>query len=164
LEIGFGKGEFLLKMASLFPEELFIGCEPFMSGVAHVLQDVAKHNIANIRIFNSDARILLSQIALPLFNRIFILFPDPWPKARHHKRRIINRFLLDQLLLLLKTKGQIHIVTDSDNYAVWIDTLLKDTSELKHLEEKLKIDNFNTSYYQKAKKNNNQIHIFSYYK
>lgn len=166
LEIGFGRGEFLLKHALLYPQELFIGSEPFLSGVMNVLQCLKDDEIPNIRVFNDDARILMSQIESELFDKIFILFPDPWPKARHNKRRVINQFLLDKLYQLLKWNGQIHIVTDSDDYSEWIAELLMKDNRYKILssENKVQIADLNTSYYRKAKERHHQIHVFGVYK
>ncbi len=166
LEIGFGKGEFLLNNAQNNPDELFLGCEPFLSGVINVLQTADKHDISNIRVFNDDVRILLTQIKPDTFDTVYILFPDPWPKARHNKRRVINSYLLDEIFRLLKNNGQLHIVTDSDDYSEWISDLFAEENRFKIIpkNEQLQISDLNTSYYKKSQEKKNQIHIFGFYK
>ncbi|MBP9791931.1 MAG: tRNA (guanosine(46)-N7)-methyltransferase TrmB [Rickettsiales bacterium] len=166
LEIGFGKGEFLVKQALENQEELFIGSELFLSGIAQVLEQSDKQNIHNIRIFNKDVRILLSEIKYALFDKIFILFPDPWPKTRHNRRRIVNDYLFNEIFRILKTNGQVHIVTDSNDYAEQVFKLIEIDSRFKPLNQKdlLKVEDLNTSYHNKAKKQNNKINIFGIYK
>lgn len=166
LEIGFGKGEFLLNNAQNNPDELFIGCEPFLSGVINVLQTADKHNLSNIRVFNDDVRILLTQIKQDIFDKVYILFPDPWPKAKHNKRRVINGYLLDEIFRLLKNNGQLHIVTDSDDYSEWINDLFAEENRFKIMpqNEQIQISDLNTSYYKKSQEKKNQIHIYGFYK
>lgn len=166
LEIGFGKGEFLLNNAQNNPDELFIGCEPFLSGVINVLQTADKHNLSNIRVFNDDVRILLTQIKQDIFDKVYILFPDPWPKAKHNKRRVINSYLLDEIFRLLKNNGQLHIVTDSDDYSEWINDLFAEENRFKIMpqNEQIQISDLNTSYYKKSQEKKNQIHIYGFYK
>lgn len=166
LEIGFGKGEFLLNNAQNNPNELFVGCEPFLSGVINVLQTADKHNISNIRVFNDDVRILLTQIKQDVFDKVYILFPDPWPKAKHNKRRVINSYLLDEIFRLLKNNGQLHIVTDSDDYSEWINDLftVENRFTIMPQNEQIQIRDLNTSYYKKSQEKKNQIHIYGFYK
>ena len=90
LEIGFGGGEHLAAQAALHPDIGFVGCEPFINGVASLVVQIQEQSLKNIRVVKDDARLLLARIPDQSVGRIFVLFPDPWPKQRHHKRRIIQ--------------------------------------------------------------------------
>ncbi len=120
LEIGFGGGEHIAHRAKQNPNILFIGCEVYIQGIASLLAEIEDNNIQNIRIYNDDARLLMEKLPKEFLNRVFILFPDPWPKIRHHKRRIINNEFLKVVSELLKENGQINIATDHMGYAEWI--------------------------------------------
>ena len=89
LEIGFGGGEHLAFQAGRHPETGFIGCEVFENGIVSLLAHIERRNLANIRIFADDARLLTAALPSGSVARVFVLFPDPWPKRRHHKRRIV---------------------------------------------------------------------------
>ncbi|MHA1539407.1 MAG: tRNA (guanosine(46)-N7)-methyltransferase TrmB [Alphaproteobacteria bacterium] len=121
LEIGFGAGEHLINMARKFPQHGFIGCEPFINGVASMTKQLHEHQIENIRFFPDDMRLLLAQVPNASFEKIFVLFADPWPKKRHHKRRIINPENLALFERLLKKGGELQIATDHDHYLGWIE-------------------------------------------
>src|SRR5690606_18308602 len=105
LEIGFGRGEHLAAQAMAHPQVNFIGCEPFLNGVAGLLQEIDAKGLKNIRIFNEDARRLLPRLADASVDRLFLLYPDPWPKLRHHKRRFVSRENLDQIARALRPGG-----------------------------------------------------------
>ncbi len=120
LEIGFGAGEHLLHMAQQYPNINFIGAEPFYNGVAKLLNAMQRHSVNNIRIVPDDVRPLLASLPADTLSRIYILFPDPWPKARHHKRRLINNQLLDMIANILHSQGQLRIATDHYDYSAWI--------------------------------------------
>ena len=166
LDIGFGKGEYLIDLAINNPNDLFIGAEPFLSGVLNVLNISEKYELHNIKVFNDDVRILLTEITEEFFNKIYILFPDPWPKARHHKRRIINPYLLNEAFKILKKNGQIHIITDSDDYALWIEELFANDTRFKNLtdQNKIPISSLNTSFFKKAQLQKNNINVFAFCK
>jgi len=119
LEIGFGGGEHLAGQAALRPDVLSIGAEPFLNGVASALRHVDEQGLTNVRIHSGDAREVLSRLPPASVARVFILFPDPWPKARHHKRRIIQPDLIDDLARLLKPGGGVRFATDWADYADW---------------------------------------------
>lgn len=121
LEIGFGGGEHLAGQAKKNPDVRFIGCEPFENGVASLLGHVAREGLENVRIYKGDARRLLKEIHRPLFSRAFILFPDPWPKQRQHRRRLINGEMLALLSRVMKPGGKLLIATDELSYRDWID-------------------------------------------
>jgi tRNA (guanine-N7-)-methyltransferase len=120
LEIGFGGGEHLVWQAKAHPHAGLIGCEPFEDGVVKVLSAIETDGLANIRVCADDARPLLRQLPDASLNRAFILFPDPWPKKRHHKRRIVSPATLEGLARVLKPGGELRIATDVDAYAAAI--------------------------------------------
>lgn len=128
LEIGFGGGEHLLAQAAHNPDTLFIGCEPFINGVAKCLAGIDQQKLKNIRLFTNDARQLIEQLPDNCLDSIFILFPDPWPKLRHNKRRLINRELLKMLYRVHKPGGRLLITTDHVDYSVWILEVLQNNS------------------------------------
>ena len=112
LEIGFGSGEHLAQQAIENPSVGIIGCEPYINGVARLLADIDKHDLTNVKIFRDDARILLRALPGASIARTFILFPDPWPKMRHHKRRIIGPSTIPSLCRLMPTGTELRIATD----------------------------------------------------
>ncbi len=120
MEIGFGGGEHLAAQAAAHPDTGFIGCEPFMDGVAKLLARMEEQNLQNIRIFPEDARALLERLPDACLQKICILFPDPWPKQRHHKRRLINVAMLEQLARTLAQGAQLVLATDHEEYAQWM--------------------------------------------
>src|SRR5437899_2281241 len=89
LEIGFGGGEHLAQQAARHPEALFLGAEPFLNGVASALRHIDEMSLANVRLHAGDARALMAALPDASLDRLIVLFPDPWPKVRHHKRRLI---------------------------------------------------------------------------
>jgi tRNA (guanine-N7-)-methyltransferase len=118
LEIGFGMGQSLSIQAKSHPENHYLGIEVHQPGVGSLLQQIQKENISNIKIFCADAIDVL-QNAIPDYSlsKIQIFFPDPWPKKKHHKRRLIQEDFLKLLHLKLKSQGILHIATDWENYA-----------------------------------------------
>jgi tRNA (guanine-N7-)-methyltransferase len=120
LEIGFGFGEFIFESAKNNPETLFIGCEPHLNGVINLLSKLEQNPLLNIKIFIDDSRVLLEQIPDNIFDKIYILNPDPWPKSKHHKRRLINCNFFHFLKLKAKKQSQLIIATDDNSYKKWI--------------------------------------------
>ena len=117
LEIGFGGGEHLVAMAKANPDVAIIGCEPFINGVAMCLCAHENAGIANARIHAADPREIFDVAADGAFERIFVNYPDPWPKSRHHKPRFIGAYNLPQLSRVCPTGGRLHISTDiPDSY------------------------------------------------
>ena len=120
LEIGFGGGEHLAHQAQLYPDVSIIGCEPYVNGIAGLLKAIDDHTLTNIRIFQQDVRLLLDKLPDDLLSRVFILYPDPWPKARHHKRRLISTEFLNQLARVMKPGSQLRLATDDEDYCIWM--------------------------------------------
>ncbi|MEX1147297.1 MAG: tRNA (guanosine(46)-N7)-methyltransferase TrmB [Sphingomonadales bacterium] len=119
LEIGFGKGEHLAEQAKANPRAGIIGAEPFLNGVAGLLDEIDSRNLGNVRIFAEDVRRLLPTLPDASIGRVFLLFPDPWPKKRHHKRRFIQPDNLDELARVLKDGAEFRFATDHMGYAGW---------------------------------------------
>jgi tRNA (guanine-N7-)-methyltransferase len=119
LEIGFGGGEHLLHGARENPRVGSIGVEPFESGLAKAATIIAREAIKNIRLFDDDAILLLDWLPPESIARVDLLFPDPWPKKRHWKRRFVNAANLDRIARVLKSGGVFHFATDIDDYAEW---------------------------------------------
>ena len=120
LEIGFGGGEHLAHIAGLHPEVNCIGCEPYINGIAGLLAQIAKNNTKNIQIYPDDARDLLAKLPNDSLERVYILYPDPWLKSRHKKRRIVNSELLNVLARVMKKGAELRLATDSSDYATWM--------------------------------------------
>jgi tRNA (guanine-N7-)-methyltransferase len=116
LEIGFGGGEHLIWQARANPDTGIIGCEVFEDGVVKVLSAIEEGGLRNIRLSTEDAREVLRRLPGASLNRVFVLFPDPWPKKRHVKRRLINRALFDQLARVMPPGGELRIATDIGDY------------------------------------------------
>ena len=117
LEIGFGGGEHLAEQAARHAGVLMLGAEPFMNGAASALRHIDERSLANVRLHIGDARELLAVLPDGVLARIFILFPDPWPKARHHKRRLIQAETVAELARVLQPGGRLRFATDWADYA-----------------------------------------------
>ena len=117
LEIGFGGGEHLIAQAEQHRAVTIIGCEPFEEGQAKVLTAIAEKGIENIRLHGDDARDVLRALPDRCVNRAFVLFPDPWPKKKHQKRRLVGSHLLQLLARVMKPKSELRLATDIADYA-----------------------------------------------
>ena len=120
LEIGFGAGEHLAWQAARNPYIGLIGAEPFLNGVARLLAAVAAQGLANIRVLADDVRPLLDRLGEATLERVFVLFPDPWPKRRHRARRLVARPLLDRLARTLADDGHLLLASDDADYVAWM--------------------------------------------
>lgn len=120
LEIGFGGGEHLAWQAERNPEVGIIGAEFYINGVASLMKQLEDSGARNVRVHEGDALDLLAALPAGCLDRVFILFPDPWPKTRHHKRRIVARPVLDRLAQLMKPGAELRIATDDPSYREWI--------------------------------------------
>lgn len=117
LEIGFGGAEHLIWQAERNPGTLLLGAEPFEDGVVKALAAIEDQRLANIRLHPDDARPLLRWLPDAAVDRAFVLFPDPWPKARHRKRRLVNEATLRELARVIKPGGELRLGTDIGDYA-----------------------------------------------
>jgi tRNA (guanine-N7-)-methyltransferase len=119
LEIGFGGGEHLAAQGARHPQVLVIGAEPFQNGVASALRHIDEQGLANIRLHDGDARELIARLPDASLQRVFILFPDPWPKTRHHKRRLVGAETVAELARVLRPGGRLRFATDWADYVDW---------------------------------------------
>lgn len=120
LEIGFGDGDHLAQMARANPEINYIGCEPYIPGVGHLVHRIEEYGLDNIKIFPDDVRLLLKSVKISSIDKIFILFPDPWRKKRHYKRRIISNDTLSLLATFMPAGSELQLATDHTDYAEWM--------------------------------------------
>jgi tRNA (guanine-N7-)-methyltransferase len=126
MEVGFGAGEHLAAQAGAHPDVDFIGSEVFLNGIASTLRHIAERNLENVRIFDGDVRHLLPALPAGCLSRFFLMFPDPWPKSRHAKRRFISGTMLDEIARLLRPGGTLRVASDHTGYVRW--TLLHATA------------------------------------
>jgi tRNA (guanine-N7-)-methyltransferase len=119
IEIGYGGGEHLSRMAQENPGTGYIGCEVFSGGVAKLLEAVEAGGLTNIRVFTDDALKLLVKLPPASLDAAYLLYPDPWPKSRHHKRRFISPTTLGELARVLKPGAPFRFATDIEDYANW---------------------------------------------
>jgi tRNA (guanine-N7-)-methyltransferase len=120
LEIGFGGGEHLADQAERHPAIGFLGCEVFENGIAKLVAEIDRRGLANIRVFADDARLLLDALPAASVDRVFILFPDPWPKQRHKKRRLVSSETLDRLAAIMRGGAELRLATDDPDYLSWM--------------------------------------------
>lgn len=119
IEIGYGGGEHLSRIAAENPDTGFIGCEVFSGGIAKLLEAIGEQSLANIRLFTDDALKLLVKLPDASLDAAYLLYPDPWPKSRHHKRRFISPTTLAELARVLKPGAVFRFATDIEDYADW---------------------------------------------
>lgn len=119
LEIGFGGGEHLIAEALAFPNTGFIGCEPYVNGMAKILTQIEAHNIGNVRLFAGDAAELLAWAPTRSLSRVDLIHPDPWPKRRHWKRRFVQDATVAAMARVIKEGGEFRFVCDIDDYVAW---------------------------------------------
>ncbi len=122
LEIGFGNGGALVHRAQLAPQTLHIGAELFLDGLKSCVHQLETQDITAkiVRLWPQDARVLLEQLPADSIDRLLVLHPDPWPKTRHHKRRLVQKEFLDHAQRVLKPEGELLMVTDWADYAHWM--------------------------------------------
>jgi tRNA (guanine-N7-)-methyltransferase len=119
LEVGFGAGEHLVWQAAHHPHVGLIGAEPYETGVAKLLTKLEETKLNNVRIHEGDGREIIEKLADASLSRFFLLFPDPWPKTRHHKRRFLQMQMLDDLARVLKPGAELRFATDDKGYLAW---------------------------------------------
>jgi tRNA (guanine-N7-)-methyltransferase len=120
LEIGFGAGEHLAAQAAARRDVGFLGAEPFLNGVSTLLQAIQRDELANVRIWPEDARLLLDALPDATLARIYLLFPDPWPKRRHEKRRFLQSAMLDVFARVLRPGGELRFASDHPDLMGWM--------------------------------------------
>lgn len=119
LEIGFGGGEHLIAEAQAHPQVGFIGCEPYVNGMAKILTQIEAHGLGNIKLFAGDAAELLAWAPPRSLVRIDLIHPDPWPKRRHWKRRFVQDAAISAMARIVKPEGEFRFVCDIDDYVAW---------------------------------------------
>lgn len=164
LEIGFGNAENITQQALSNPEVLFIGSEVYMSGIGTLLGNIKESNINNVRIFPDDIRILLDKNSIEIFDAIEIICPDPWPKERHHKRRLINNDFLRMLNNSMKTNAYLYISTDWENYAESIAEILNNSEFFKSSTRKFLKKEHLSKFEKRGEDQGRQIFKFNYQK
>jgi len=120
LEIGFGGGEHLAAQARAHADVNFIGCEPFVNGMAKLLAAVEHEKLGNIRVWDDDVTKLLPTLPDSSFDRVYILYPDPWPKRRQRKRRLVSDEMLVELARVMKPGAELRFASDIDDYIGWV--------------------------------------------
>lgn len=119
VEIGYGGGEHLALEAGLHPDTGYIGCEVFTGGIGKMVQTIAAKGLSNIRLFTDDALKLLMAMPDASLDAVFLLYPDPWPKTRHHKRRFVSPTTLAELARVIRPGGHFYFASDIEDYANW---------------------------------------------
>ena len=161
LEIGFGNGENLVNLAQENPRNLYIGSEVYLAGIGQILGAIRDNELTNIRLIIGDIRLFLDEINQPIFDAVLIICPDPWPKLKHHKRRLINSDFLDLTHKVLKLSGYLFMSTDWENYAESIEESINQNSIFEVLTsssyEHLKL----TKFQQRAIEEGRKIYPFS---
>lgn len=135
LEIGFGNGEILAHLAVQNPAADFVGIEVHRPGVGHLLLKLEQRGLTNVRVIQEDAvEVLHRQLPDASLDRILILFPDPWPKKRHHKRRLVQPAFTELLAKKLKSGGKVQMATDWEAYADYMLEVMEDNNSFRNLE------------------------------
>lgn len=119
LEIGFGGGEHLIEAAAREPDVDFFGCEPFVNGMAKLLAQIEARGLSNIRLHRGDAAEALDRLPDASLSRVYLFYPDPWPKRRHRKRRFVSPENLEKLARVMRPGAELRFATDIDDYAGW---------------------------------------------
>lgn len=134
MEVGFGMGDSLLALARRYPERNFLGIEVHRPGVGRLLNLAAQYEVDNLRVMSTDAvDVLTHNIVDGALNGMFLFFPDPWPKKKHHKRRIVQPAFTHLIARKLKHGGMFHMATDWEHYAHWALEILNRTPGLKNV-------------------------------
>jgi len=168
LEIGFGKGEHLAWQAAARPDHGFIGCEPFVDGMVGALGHIARDDLPNLRLHMGDAIEVLERLPDASLERVYLLHPDPWPKARHAKRRFVNPGPMNLVAAKLKPGGEFRLGTDDPVYCRWSLMVMGKRADFAWLAETAR-DFLNrpddwpqTRYEAKARKAGREVWYFRY--
>lgn len=119
IEIGYGGGEHLARKAEEEPDTGFIGCEVYTGGIGKMAQAIDARGLDNVRLYTDDALKLLMALPAASIDAVYLLYPDPWPKTRHHKRRFVSPTTLAELARVIRPGGKFHFATDIEDYANW---------------------------------------------
>ena len=160
LEIGFGNGENIISLAQDNPDTLFIGSEVYLAGIGYLIGEIQDLGLVNIRINTGDIRLLIEQVQEPVFDDVLIICPDPWPKARHHKRRLIKADFLELVHPIIKDKGELFISTDWENYAESIEEAITSSSGYGLLTKSSYQDSSLTKFQKRAVEEGRDIYVF----
>ena len=133
LEIGFGNGQHLVGLAQRNREAQIYGVELYKAGIVKVLKEIGQKDLQNLKVLCKDAREVLDSLKEKIVSEMYILFPDPWPKVRHHKRRLLQKDFIKQCVKILNDDGILYIATDWENYAEEIEKSLMELSGGKYL-------------------------------
>ena len=168
VEIGFGAGEHLAAQAQARPDTGFIGCEPFLNGVVSALGHVRDQSLGNVRLHMGDALTVLERLPDASLERVYLLHPDPWPKARHAKRRMVNPGPLDLIAAKLKPGAEFRLGTDDPTYCRWATMVMNGRRDFDWLAEEA-ADFLNrpadwpeTRYERKARRQGHEVWYFRY--
>jgi tRNA (guanine-N7-)-methyltransferase len=167
-EIGFGSGEHLAYRADLLPDHGFIGCEPFLNGLVGALQHVRDSHLANVRLHMGDALDVLERLPDGSLRFVYLIHPDPWPKTRHAKRRMVNPGPLDMIAARLEPGGEFRLGTDDPVYCRWAMMVMNGRRDFEWLAETA--GDFltrpggwpETRYEAKARRNGHEVWYFRY--
>jgi tRNA (guanine-N7-)-methyltransferase len=168
LEIGFGKGEHLAFQAASRPDHGFIGCEPFLDGMVGALGHIDRDGLTNVRLHMGDAIEVLERLLDASLDRVYLLHPDPWPKARHAKRRFVNPGPIDLVAAKLKLGGEFRLGTDDPVYCRWALMVMSRRRDFRWLAETARdflerpADWPQTRYEAKARKAGREVWYFRY--
>ncbi|OQW48122.1 MAG: tRNA (guanosine(46)-N7)-methyltransferase TrmB [Proteobacteria bacterium SG_bin6] len=168
LEIGFGGGEHLAAQAAAHPAHGFIGCEPFLNGVVSALNHLRDGAIGNVRLHMGDALEVIERLPDASLSRVYLLHPDPWPKARHAKRRMMSHGPLDLIAAKLMPGGEFRLGTDDPTYCRWSMMVMRQRRDFRWLAESA--DDFltrpadwpQTRYEAKARRQGHEVWYFRY--
>ena len=170
LEIGFGNGMNLVHMSLNRPNDLFIGCDVYHNGCVKLLKQIVIQNIRNIKIWPDDINLIIKKFKRDFFDLILILQPDPWPKKKHKKRRLIQQKFLDDLSKVMRDKGKLIISTDHDVMKSWVLEQLHIRRDFTWVKNGFNYENekpkciINTKYTCKALENDNVVNWFFFKK
>ena len=162
LEIGIGMGENLIHLSKKNTQTNIIGVDPFMNGMVNVSDYSINNNIKNIYLYPFVFQKFLNKFKKLRFNEIYVLFPDPWPKKRHQKRRLVNSDFLKKIFKILKKNGKFIFSTDNISYFENVKTILKNTPKIK-IKIIKRVITIKTKYYLKAERKRNKINSLMFY-
>ena len=170
LEVGFGGGEHLAAQAENHPNVGILGAEVFLNGVASLVRHIEQKSLSNVRIYNDDVRFLLPALPDQSLSRVFVMFPDPWPKARHAKRRFIGPENLSSLARLMRAGAELRVASDHPVYIHWaLEQLTAHPAfawDVKGSQDWLNppLDHAPTRYQLKAQKEGRKAHFFRFFR